>query len=642
MAATVSVILSATDRASKTFDTFNNRLVAIQSPVRNLQRSLGRFSDVTGMTRLRKGMGDLSRSTLGAFRSVGRLVPEMGALTGAASLAGVYKLASAWAQVGSNLRTSARSMGMAPGRLMALQNAARLSGGSADAMSNALGQLSTQKWEAANGFAPEAAAQFQALGISMEELKKLSPEQLFDRIANKIRGIKDPAAQSIAALKLFGQAGEGLLPIFQQTSAEYQENIKLAQRYGVMNQGGADAASRMQKAQQQLTLAVEGFGYSIAEAVEPAITPVIQQMAEWIATNRQWIAQDIAGYVRQFANWLKNGGWEKVKQDIAGVTLAISAVVDKLGAWKSVAIAAMGAMTILYGAPIIAGFIGLAGVIGPVGAALTAATAAATALFAVLSPEKFRNFMDGLPGISMLENTVSNLTGGAFGRSYKEQHVAQAAQNLGGEQAVEQGRNIQQFFMRNGYTGAQAAGLVANLAQEDSNFDPAKEGDNGTAYGIGQWHKDRQEDFRRVIGRDIRGSSRDDQLRFMKWELDNRGYLGGNEIRQAQSASQAAALASANYFRPGLTRADQLREMSSRAGMGEDWYRTLSAPAAQMPVQPAVGTPSGADRMQLDVHVKTEGPVGSSVKTESKSSNLKVAGVTQRRAMDPENTSTGN
>jgi hypothetical protein len=203
-------------------------------------------------------------------------------------------------------------------------------------------------------------------------------------------------------------------------------------------------------------------------------------------------------------------------------------------------------------------------------------------------------------------------------------------------------RDVQQFFMRDGYTGAQAAGLVANLAQEDADFDPAKEGDNGTAYGIGQWHKDRQEDFRRVIGRDIRGSSRDDQLRFMKWELDNRSYLGGNEIRRAQSASQASALASVNYFRPGLTRADQLREMSSRAGMGEDWYRTLSAPAAQMPVQSAGPTASGPERMQLDVHVKTEGPAGSSVRTESKSSNLKVAAVTQRRAMDPDNTAIGN
>lgn len=656
MAATVSVILSATDRASKTFDAFNNRLVSIQSPVRNLQRSIARFSDVTGMTRLRKGMGDLSRSTLGAFRSVGRLVPEMGALTGAASLAGVYKLASAWAQVGSNLRTSARSMGMAPGRLMALQNAARLSGGSADAMSSALGQLATQKWEAANGFAPEAAAQFQALGISMEELKKLSPEQLFDRIANKIRGIKDPAAQSIAALKLFGQAGEGLLPIFQQTSAEYQQNIKLAQRYGVMNQSGADAAARMQKAQQQLTLAVEGFGYSIAEAVEPAITPVIQQMAEWIATNRQWIAQDIAGYVKQLAGWLKNGGWEKIRSDIERVYSVITNVVDRLGGWKSTARDAAIGMAVLWAAPAIAGLASLTssllGIVGAmkaivglkgglIGAVAGVSAYAADAGLKKIDPgDSMGAWIDkNIPGASAVDNAASYL---GLGRSYDQQKQVQDAIDKSSADRMASAHDVQKFFMRNGYTGAQAAGLVANLAQEDSNFDPAKEGDNGTAYGIGQWHKDRQEDFRRVIGRDIRGSSRDDQLRFMKWELDNRSYLGGNEIRHAQSASQAAALASANYFRPGLTRADQLREMSSRAGMGEDWYRTLSAPAAQMPVQPSGAAASGSDRMQLDVHVKTEGPTGSSVRTESKSSNLKVAGVTQRRAMDPGNTAIGN
>lgn len=656
MAATVSVILSATDRASKTFDAFNNRIVALQSPIRNLQRSIGRFSDVTGLTRLRKGMGDLSRSTLGAFRSVGRLVPEMGALTGAASIAGVYKLASAWAQVGSNLRTSARSMGMAPGRLMALRNAARLSGGSADAMSSALGQLATQKWEAANGFAPEAAAQFQALGISMEELKKLSPEQLFDRIANKIRGIHDPAAQSIAALHLFGQAGEGLLPIFQQTGAEYQQNIKLAQRYGVMNQNGADAAARMQKAQQQLTLAVEGFGYSVAEAVEPAITPVVQQMAEWISTNRQWIAQDIAGYVKQLANWLKNGGWEKIRSDIERVYGVITNVVDRLGGWKSTARDAAIGMAVLWAAPAMAGLaslttslLGVVGVMkaivglkgGLVGAVAGVSAYAADAGLKKIDPnDSLGAWIDkNIPGASAVDNAASYL---GLGRSYDQQKQAQDAIDKSSADRMASARDVQQFFMRDGYTGKQAAGFVANLAREDDDFDPAKEGDNGTAYGIGQWHKDRQEDFRRVMGRDIRGSSRDDQLRFMKWELDNRSYLGGNEIRHAQSPSQAAALASSYYFRPGLTRADQLREMSNRAGLGEDWYRTLSAPAAQMPVQSAGSTASGPDRMQLDVHVKTEGPAGTSVKTESKSGNLKVARVTQRRAMDPDNTAIGN
>ncbi|WP_408737442.1 phage tail tip lysozyme, partial [Acetobacter fabarum] len=63
-------------------------------------------------------------------------------------------------------------------------------------------------------------------------------------------------------------------------------------------------------------------------------------------------------------------------------------------------------------------------------------------------------------------------------------------------------------------------------------------GDNGTAYGIAQWHKDRQDDFKRIMGRDIHGSSREDQLKFMQWELDHQSYLGGDEIRHARTASQ--------------------------------------------------------------------------------------------------------
>mgnify|MGYP001402578866 CR=1 FL=1 len=659
MGATVSIVLDATDRASKKLDAFNNRIASIQAPLRNAARSLSRFFSVSGVSGLRKGMQDLSRATLNTFRSVGRLVPEMGTLTGAASIAGVYKLASAWAEVGTNLRTSARSMGMAPDRLMALRNAAHLSGGSADAMSGALGQLSTQKWEAVNGFAPEAAAQFQALGISMEELKKLSPEQLFDRIANKIRAIKDPAAQSIAALKLFGEAGQGLLPVFQQSAQEYQQNIRLAERYGVMNQKGADAAARMQNAQRQLSLAVEGFGYSVAEAVEPAITPVLQQMAEWIAVNRQWIAQDIAGYVHQLVTWLKNGGWDTIKNKVAGVFQTISSVVDKLGGWKSAAKDAAIALAVLWGAPVLTGILSvttaLLGVVGTMKTIIGLKGGMAGALAgggAYVADEALKKYDPNdslgawidknIPGASAIDNAASHL---GLGRSYEQQKQAQAAIDQASATKKESARGVQQFFMRNGYSAAQASGLVANLAQEDGDFDPGKVGDNGTAYGLAQWHKARQDDFKRIMGRDIHGSSREDQLKFMQWELDHQSYLGGDEIRHARTASQAAALASVNYFRPGLTQADQLREMSNRAGLGTDWYNALSAPPAQVPAPPKSETVGGLEgttsRLRVEIS-HDNAPPGSSVKVTSASSNLKVASITQQRAMDPANTALGN
>lgn len=645
MGAAAKITITAEDRVSRALTYIEKRIISLQMPLRNARRNLKRFSDITGMTRMRKGMADLSRSTLNAFRSVGRLVPEMGILTSASSIAGVYKLASAWATFGTNLRTTARSIGMNPGRLMALRNAARLSGGSADAMGGALGQLANLKWEVPNGFAPQAAAQLQAFGIRVEELKKLSPDQMFDRIAKKIRGIKNPTAQAIAVTSLFGEQAAGLLPIFQQSEREFQNNIRLAKRYGVVNKAGADAAARMQKSQQELSLAVEGFGYSIAEAVEPSITGLVRWMAELIAANRKWIAQDLAGYVKRIVTWLQTGGWNEIETRISGVLQRIKSVVDYLGGWKAAAVAAVAGMGALWGAPVLGGLASVVAAVGGISAGFLAATAAAGGLLAAIGKlsqtDSGRNFLDGMPGFSWLDDFLSRYT--PFGRSYDDQRKSMSAQNLGGSSSIAAGRSIQSFFMRNGYTSEQAAGLVANLSQE-SGFNPDKPGDNGTAYGMGQWHSDRQADYLRLYHhrmQDVHGDqARDEQLNFMMWELKNRSYLGDSQLRRAGTASQAAAIASVDYFRPGKTQADQLAEMQRRAGLGRDWSSALT-PTASLPSASSQGQ-SPYDKMLLDLHISAKTPAGTTVKATSRSDNLHVASVKQQRAMDPENSSIGN
>lgn len=314
----VKFVISAADRASQTIQRINTRIAQMQAPVRRVQAALGRFSSLSGLSRLNNGIVGVGRSAVGAFRSLGQIVPVLGTLTGAASVAGVYRLASAWAQVGTDLRTTSRTMGMAPQRLQAMQNAAKLAGGSAESMTGALQQLSQTSWAALHNQDPAAVAQFKAIGIHAEDLEKLSPDKLFQRVAARLREIRNPAAQAVAATTLFGGAAQGLMPIFQQTAREFENNLKLAERYGVMNQNGVDAANRLRQAQQRLGLAVEGFGNSLAESLEPAISPVVEQMADWIAANRQWIAQDITGYVRQFITWLRAGGWSKIKGDVEG------------------------------------------------------------------------------------------------------------------------------------------------------------------------------------------------------------------------------------------------------------------------------------------------------------------------------------
>ena len=68
------------------------------------------------------------------------------------------------------------------------------------------------------------------------------------------------------------------------------------------------------------------------------------------------------------------------------------------------------------------------------------------------------------------------------------------------------------YFIQQGWTPEQAAGLVANLqAESGTNLDTAALGDAGKGYGIAQWHGSRQRDFERVMGKPLKGSGLEDQ-----------------------------------------------------------------------------------------------------------------------------------
>ena len=67
-------------------------------------------------------------------------------------------------------------------------------------------------------------------------------------------------------------------------------------------------------------------------------------------------------------------------------------------------------------------------------------------------------------------------------------------------------RQAMDYFIAQGWTQAQAAGIVADL-QAESNLRPTAVGDNGRAAGIAQWHPDRQADFQAQMNRSVQGST---------------------------------------------------------------------------------------------------------------------------------------
>lgn len=106
------------------------------------------------------------------------------------------------------------------------------------------------------------------------------------------------------------------------------------------------------------------------------------------------------------------------------------------------------------------------------------------------------------------------------------------------------------YFTSQGWTHEQAAGIAANL-YEESKFNPKSAGDNGSAYGIGQWHSDRQAEFKRRFGKDIRDSTLEEQMSFVQYELtQGREQSAGFALRKARTAEEAGSVVSRLYERP--------------------------------------------------------------------------------------------
>ena len=106
------------------------------------------------------------------------------------------------------------------------------------------------------------------------------------------------------------------------------------------------------------------------------------------------------------------------------------------------------------------------------------------------------------------------------------------------------------FFIQQGWTPEQAAGLVANLqAESGQNLDPNIFGDGGAGYGIAQWHGSRQRDFQRIMGKPLKGSSLEDQLKFVQWELTHSEKRAGARLKDAKTAAEAAAIVDQYYER---------------------------------------------------------------------------------------------
>jgi len=183
----------------------------------------------------------------------------------------------------------AQRLGMSADALTVLGYAAEQTGSSQETVNLALEKMQNLAGEAAAG-TKTAAAAFAQLGISVEDLTAMSPDQLFAAIAEKIQGIGSSATQTKIAIDIFGKSGGQFVNLLKGGKEGLAAFNEEAEKMGLLMGNGRSAVEAAGDSINKMKRAWGGFVQQVTILVTPAIAAITEAMAALIGQFNQLMA----------------------------------------------------------------------------------------------------------------------------------------------------------------------------------------------------------------------------------------------------------------------------------------------------------------------------------------------------------------
>jgi len=308
----------------------------------------------------------------------------------------------------------------------------------------------------------------------------------------------------------------GLEGIFNLIKRQNRMKRLLAEGYKIapVDRGLANQAEAMQHWWADFSTKIRGVATRIFVAFLPALDALqakMMQWANWLIANKS----QIIGWVEDFTAALVKFGH------------MLNSAAQAVGGWRNVLIG-LAALKVLS---IVSPLLSLAGALVKVGGGLAAVRAGGAALSVLARVAT----VAGVGATAMLHSQSLN----------KGEHAALSS--------AESRALIMARLQAAGLSKKDAAAVAGNLKAE-SNFNPTAVGDFGEAYGIAQWHPDRQAQYKKLFGVPMQSGTPAEQLKrqteFILWELHHQ-YRGAlTKMTAATTTYQKSAIFTKDYESP--------------------------------------------------------------------------------------------
>jgi hypothetical protein len=173
--------------------------------------------------------------------------------------------------------------GVSTQTLQAYQFAAEQSGVSVETFGKGVQKLGINLGEAQTGN-KGAIKSFADLGLSVQELSRLSPEAAFEAVAAAISQLPGPAQQAAAAVSLFGKSGAELVPVFAEGAGFLEQMRVEAERLGlVLSKDQVQGLATLDDSIGKVAATFKAFQARVTAELAPSLIAAAESAATFIA-----------------------------------------------------------------------------------------------------------------------------------------------------------------------------------------------------------------------------------------------------------------------------------------------------------------------------------------------------------------------
>lgn len=360
----LEVTLSLIDKATAPLQKFNERIKKLQEPVRKVSNKLAIFGQAAGLGKLRDAAGRVAGAFGDVASEAGALAAKVAAGVGIAggALFGLVKMTS---DAGDSFDELSTKAGVSAEFFQKAAYAAGFASISQEDLSNALAKMNKNLGDAVTG-SKSMQLWFRRAGLSVKDLKTMKPEQIFERILERVGKLpKDSAKAGALMQNIFGRSGANMLPMIDG----FKELTEEAERLGlVLSAETIEAGAKFNDTFDKLMLVLKGVGFTIGSILMPYFQEATEAVTQWVLANRDLIATKVAEWIAKLREH-----WPEIKKGALDAWAAIKRIADMASGFVD-AVGGIG-NTVAIVAAVMA---------GPLLSALVSATSAVGALGAVL------------------------------------------------------------------------------------------------------------------------------------------------------------------------------------------------------------------------------------------------------------------